>query len=64
MDFVTPQPIMSPWTGDLIKPRLKTREYMGKIYTEAHWICPNTGQFVRKGMVKVEDVVVDDTKQD
>jgi len=55
---------MSPWTGDLIKPRLKTREYMGKIYTEAHWICPNTGQFVRKGMVKVEDVVVDDTKQD
>lgn len=56
MDFVNPQPIRSPFTGDLIQPRLKSREYLGKIYTEAHWICPSSGQFVRKGMVKVEDV--------
>lgn len=56
MDFVNPQPIRSPYTGDLIKPRLRTREYLGKIYTEAHWICPNSGQFVRKGLVKVEDI--------
>ena len=59
MDIVNPQPIRSPWTGDLIKPRIRTREYMGKIYTEAHWICPNTGEFVRKGLVKVEDVSKD-----
>ena len=56
MDFVNPQPIQSPYTGDLIRPRLRTREYLGKLYTEAHWICPNSGQFVRKGLVKVEDV--------
>lgn len=56
MDFVNPQPIRSPWNGALIKPRLKTREYMGKVYTEAHWVCPTSGQFVRKGMVSIEDV--------
>jgi hypothetical protein len=56
MDKVTPTSIISPYTGGLIKPRIKTREYRGKIYTEAHWICPNSGQFIRKGIVKVEDV--------
>jgi len=59
MDTVNPQPIRSPWTGDLIKPRIRTREYLGKIYTEAHWICPSTGEFVRKGLVKVEDMKKD-----
>lgn len=62
MDFVNPQPIRSPYTGDLIRPRLRTREYLGKLYTEAHWICPNSGQFVRKGLVKVEDVKKPDTE--
>lgn len=56
MDYVNPQPIRSPYTGDLVKPRLRSREYLGKIYTEAHWICPNSGQFIRKGLVSVEDV--------
>lgn len=56
MDFVNPQPIRSPWNGALIRPRLKTREYGGKIYTEAHWVDPTTGQFVRKGLVSIDDV--------
>lgn len=56
MDTVNPKPIRSPWTGRLIRPRIQSREYCGKVYTEAHWICPDSGQFVRKGLVKVEDV--------
>ena len=56
MDIVNPQPIRSPLTGRLIQPRIREREYLGKIYTEAHWICPDSGQFVRKGLVKVEDI--------
>ena len=27
-----------------------------KILAKAHWICPDSGQFVRKGLVKVEDI--------
>tara|TARA_B110000305_G_C19162270_1_gene503169 strand:- start:249 stop:425 length:177 start_codon:yes stop_codon:yes gene_type:complete len=56
MDTVKPQSILSPYSGALSKPRIKVREYRGKIYTEAHWICPTSGQFIRKGMVSVEDV--------
>lgn len=59
MDIVNPQPIRSPYTGDLIQPRIREREYLGKIYTEAHWICPSTGEFIRKGIVKVVDVAKD-----
>ena len=62
MDIVNPQPIRSPYTGDLIQPRIREREYLGKIYTEAHWICPSTGEFVRKGIVKVVDVNKSDQK--
>lgn len=59
MDTVNPQPIRSPYTGDLVKPRIRQREYLGKIYSEAHWICPSTGQFIRKGLISVEDVKKD-----
>ena len=62
MDIVNPQPIRSPYTGDLIQPRIREREYLGKIYTEAHWICPSTGEFIRKGIVKVVDVNKSDQK--
>jgi hypothetical protein len=55
MDIVNPQPIRSPFTGNLVRPRLQTREYLGKVYTEAHWTCPDSGQYIRKGLVKVED---------
>jgi hypothetical protein len=27
----------------------------GKIYTEAHWIDPASGTFIRKGIVSIED---------
>ena len=56
MDIVNPQPIRSPYTGRYIQPKLRQREYLGKIYTECHWVCPDSGQFVRKGLVKVEDI--------
>ena len=56
MDIVNPQPIQSPYTGALVRPRMRTREYRGKLYTEAHWVCPDSGNFIRKGLVKVEDI--------
>lgn len=55
MNYVRPINIVSPFTGDTVKPKLITTERAGKLYTEAHWICPNSGQFIRKGLVKIED---------
>ncbi len=62
MDIVNPQPIRSPYDGSLCRPRLREREYLGKVYTEAHWTCPTTGQYIRKGLVKVEDIKRDEPK--
>lgn len=62
MDLVNPQPIRSPYTGNLVRPRIREREYLGKIYHEAHWTCPDSGQYIRKGLVKVEEVKRDEPK--
>lgn len=53
--LVQPIIIASPVTGSPCKPQLRTRESDGKIYTEAYWYCPDSGSFVKKGVVKVED---------
>ena len=63
MDYVTPKNIASPMTGALCKPRLMKFTRGGKIYEEAHWYCPDTGQFIMKGVVSVEDRVKPDTDQ-
>ena len=53
--LVQPKIIASPFSGSPIKPQIRTRESAGKIYTEAHWYCPDSGRFVQKGIVSVED---------
>lgn len=53
--YVQPKIIASPFTGSPIRPQIKTRESDGKIYTEAFWTCPDSGRFVHKGVVKIED---------
>lgn len=55
MPQVQPKIIASPYTGNPIRPQIRTRESDGKIYTEAYWYCPDSGRFVQKGVVKVED---------
>ena len=47
--------IPSPATGEYVRPRVMTFEREGKIYTEAHYYCPSTGQFFRKQIISVED---------
>ena len=49
-------PIASPISGETSFPRIHKVERGGKIYTEAHWICPASGAFIRKGIVSIEDV--------
>jgi hypothetical protein len=59
MDFITPKPIVSPISGQLVKPRLRTQIREGKEIVEAEYIDPASGTFIRKGTVSVKDIVKD-----
>ena len=56
MQMVRAIPIARPISGETSFPRIHKVERGGKIYTEAHWICPASGAFIRKGIVSIEDV--------
>ena len=56
MQMVRAIPIASPISGETTFPKIHKVERGGKIYTEAHWICPASGVFIRKGIVSIEDV--------
>jgi len=49
-------PIASPISGETVFPRIHKLERGGKVYTEAHWIDPASGAFIRKGIVSIDDV--------
>lgn len=53
--LVEPKIISSPITGNPIRPQLRQRQSGKYIYTEAYWYCPDSGSFVKKGVVKVEE---------
>lgn len=53
--FVMPKRILSPISGTPITPKIVTRDYQGKIYTEAHYYDPNSGMFIHKGIISIKD---------
>lgn len=55
ISMVQPVVISSPFSGSPIRPQIRTRVSEGKLYTEAHWYCPDSGRFVKKGIIKIED---------
>jgi hypothetical protein len=56
MDIITPKIIVSPISGQPVKPRLRTYVREGKEITEAEYIDPASGAFIRKGIVSVKDL--------
>ena len=56
MDFITPKPIVSPISGQVVRPVLKTYIREGKEIVEAEYIDPASGSFIRKGIVSVRDL--------
>ena len=56
MDFIVPKPIVSPISGQTVKPILKTYIREGKEIVEAEYIDPASGTFIRKGIVSVKDL--------
>ena len=47
--------IQSPYSGEYIKPRITTREDSNFIYTEANYVCPSSGNFVQKVVLRTEE---------
>jgi len=56
MDIISPRPITSPISGQPVRPILKTYIKGNKEITEAHYIDPASGTFIRKGLVSVKDI--------
>jgi len=55
-DLVQPKVIISPISGEPVRPQLKTYIKGDKRITEAQWIDPASGTFIRKGIVSIESV--------
>lgn len=51
--MIDPKPIVSPISGQTVKPRLRTYIREGKEIVEAEYIDPASGTFIRKGIVSV-----------
>ncbi|NDG29105.1 hypothetical protein EB118_03270 [bacterium] len=62
MDYITPRIIVSPISGQPVKPRIKTYIRDGKEITEAEYIDPASGTFIRKGIVSVKEITQPDNK--
>jgi hypothetical protein len=56
MDMIEPKPIVSPISGQPVKPRLRTYIREGKEVVEAEYIDPASGAFIRKGIVSIKDI--------
>jgi hypothetical protein len=52
--MVRPVVITSPISGNPVTPRIITYQRGNETVTEAHWIDPNSGTFIRKGVVSIE----------
>ena len=58
--FVRPVNIPSPISGQPVAPRLIENDFPDKVVVEAHWIDPQSGAFIRKGIVEIKEKVSDD----
>lgn len=56
MNYVRPIRIASPFSGSPVNPKIVETIRGDKVYCEAHWICPDSGQFIRKGLIEIRDV--------
>ena len=54
--YTSPKIITSPISGQPVKPLIKSYITSGKEITEAHYIDPASGTFIRKGIISVKDL--------
>ena len=53
-DFVNPQQIRSPYTGETVRPTYLTYEQGDKTYEQAVFSDPVTGHQIKKGIVSIK----------
>lgn len=58
--FVRPVNIPSPISGQPVAPKIIRNDFPDKVVVEAHWIDPQSGAFIRKGIVEIQEKVSDD----
>ena len=54
-DFVNPQQIRSPYTGETVRPTYNSFDHHGKTYEQAVFSDPVTGHQIKKGLVSIKD---------
>ena len=54
-EFVNPQQIRSPYTGETSRPTFNSYDAYGKTYEQAVFSDPVTGHIIKKGLVSVKD---------
>jgi hypothetical protein len=52
-DFVNPQQVRSPFTGETVRPVISKYTDKGKTYEQAVFSDPVTGQMVKKGLLSI-----------
>ena len=54
-DFVSPQQIRSPYTGETVRPTTNSFQHQGKTYEQAVFSDPVTGHQIKKGLISIKD---------
>jgi|TARA_X000001388_G_scaffold74552_1_gene67780 hypothetical protein len=63
-NFINPQQIRSPYTGETSIPTFNTYDADGKTYEQAVFSDPVTGHIIKKGLVSVKDAKTGELIQD
>ena len=53
--FINPQQIRSPYTGETVRPVFNSYDANGKTYEQAVLSDPVTGHIIKKGLVSIKD---------
>lgn len=63
-NFINPQQIRSPFTGETSIPTFNTYDADGKTYEQAVFSDPVTGHIIKKGLVSIKDAKTGEVIQD
>jgi hypothetical protein len=63
-DFVNPQQIRSPYTGETVRPVISNYSEAGRTYEQAVFSDPVTGHQIKKGLVSIKSTDTGETLVD
>jgi len=63
-EFINPQQVRSPYTGETARPVISNYTQDGKTYEQAVISDPVTGHIIKKGLVSIKDAKTGEVIQD